>query len=95
MDILRLLHSLPPVRTRVVPARCTRWVGIALTFLGSLLLSLLVGNDDAHAEYPGSNGQIAFGRLDRAIDGHHVFTADPDGSDERQLLRGDAESPFW
>ena len=70
-------------------------MGIALTFLGSLLLSLLVGNGDAHAEYPGPNGQIAFGRLDRAIDGHHVFTADPDGTKERQLLRGDAESPFW
>ena len=63
--------------------------------MGSLLLSLLVGKGDAHAEYPGPNGQIAFGRLDRAIDGHHVFTADPDGTDERRLLPGDAESPFW
>ena len=66
-----------------------------MTFLGSPLLSLLVGNGHAHAEYPGPNGQIAFGRLDRAIDGHHVFTADPDGTDERQLPPGDAESPFW
>jgi Tol biopolymer transport system component len=94
MDILRL-HLSAPVRTWVVPARCTRWLGIALTFLGSPLLSLLVGIGDAHAEYPGPNGQIAFGRLDRAIDGHHIFTADLDGTDERQLLPGDAESPFW
>jgi Tol biopolymer transport system component len=75
--------------------RSMRWLGIALTLLGSPLVSLLVGTADAHAEYPGPNGQIAFGRLDRAIDAHHVFTADPDGTDETQLLPGDAENPFW
>jgi Tol biopolymer transport system component len=82
--------------SRRVGRRCsTRWLGIALMLLGSPLVGLLVGTGGAVAEYPGPKGQIAFGRLDRAIDGHHVFTADPDGSDERQLLRGDAESPFW
>lgn len=83
------------MRTGVGPGHCARRLGIALTLLGSPLLSVLVGTGDAHAEYPGPNGQIAFGRLDRAIDGYHVLTADPDGTDERQLLPGDAEGPFW
>ena len=47
-------------------------------------MSLLVVSGVARAKYPGANGQIAFGRLARAIDGHHLFTADPDGTDERR-----------
>jgi Tol biopolymer transport system component len=59
------------------------------------LIGLLVASGVARAKYPGANGQIAFGRLAGAIDGHHLFTADPDGTDERRLLPGDAESPIW
>ena len=72
-----------------------RRLRFTLTALGLALVGLLVAAEIAPTEYPGPRGQIAFGRLDRAIDGHHVFTADPDGTHERQLLRGDAESPFW
>ncbi len=61
----------------------------------SAAAGLLAAAEIAAAKYPGPNGQVAFGRLDRAIDGHHVFTADPDGGHEAQLLRRDAESPFW
>jgi hypothetical protein len=66
-----------------------------LAALASAVAGLLVAAEIAAAKYPGPNGQVAFGRLDRAIDGHHVFTAEPDGTHERQLLRRDAESPFW
>lgn len=70
-------------------------LGIALTVLGSALVGLLVATGAAGAKYPGPNGQIAFARFDPAIDGYHVFTADPGGTDETQLLPGEAESPVW
>lgn len=59
------------------------------------MVVLVVGAETAAAKYPGSNGKIAFGRLDRAIDGHRVFTASSDGRHERRLLHGAAESPIW
>ena len=68
---------------------------IASTVLSLALMGLLVVSWVAHAKYPGANGPIAFGRLARAIDGHHLFTVDPDGKHERRLLPGDAESPIW
>jgi Tol biopolymer transport system component len=81
--------------TRPLVTGINRSLRIASTVLSLALMSLLVVSGVARAKYPGANGQIAFGRLARAIDGHHLFTADPDGTDERRLLPGDAESPIW
>jgi Tol biopolymer transport system component len=49
----------------------------------------------AGAKVPGPNGRIVFGRFDPAIDDFHIFTADPDGTREAQLLPGAAECPRW
>jgi Tol biopolymer transport system component len=70
-------------------------LGIAITVVGSAVAGLLAAAAGTHAKYPGANGQIAFARFDRAIDGYHVFTANARGSHETQLLPGDAESPIW
>jgi Tol biopolymer transport system component len=40
----------------------------------------------ARAKPPGVNGQIVFGRFDPLLDGKVLYTVNPDGSDERQLL---------
>lgn len=42
-----------------------------------------------------SNGRIAFTRFDAAQGDDFVFTANPDGSQERQLLPSGAEGPRW
>ncbi|MDP9209713.1 MAG: hypothetical protein M3O65_14745, partial [Actinomycetota bacterium] len=49
----------------------------------------------AGAKVPGPNGRIVFGRFDPAIDDFHIFTANPDGTREAQLLPGAAECPRW
>ena len=49
----------------------------------------------AHAKVPGTNGQLVFARYDPAIDDSHVFTINPDGTHEQQLLEGVAEIPHW
>jgi dipeptidyl aminopeptidase/acylaminoacyl peptidase len=41
------------------------------------------------------NGRIAFQRYDLGLDDVVVYTANPDGSHERQLLPSGAESPRW
>ena len=49
----------------------------------------------AGAKVPGPNGRIVFGRFDPAIDDFHIITANPDGTQEAQLLPGAAECPRW
>ena len=79
--------------------RCyKRRLRFALMAAGSALVGLvgvLVAAEIAPAKYPGPNGEIAFGRLDRAVDGYRVFAADSEGKHERRLVHGDAESPIW
>jgi Tol biopolymer transport system component len=59
-------------------------------FLLVLLLSLVafafVAVHPAWAKVPGPNGRIAFDREDPATGDMAVFTANPDGTDEVQLL---------
>ena len=58
------------------------------------MLGLVVGvlaftagsGSPAHAKVPGTNGQLVFARYDPAIDDSHVFTVNPDGTHEHQLL---------
>src|SRR4051794_35349044 len=49
----------------------------------------------AAANAPGTNGRIAFSRFDPTLGDDFVYTADPDGSNERQLLVTGAEGPAW
>ena len=53
----------------------------------SLLLStlLLLGAIPAHATFPGTNGRIAFGRYNPAINGWQLYTASPHGTDVQPL----------
>jgi Tol biopolymer transport system component len=63
-----------------------------------LILTMMVAAavaPPAEAKAPGPNGRIVFGRFDPAIEGFRVFTANPDGSHEVQLLPGAAECPRW
>src|SRR5436189_574463 len=49
----------------------------------------------AAANRPGANGRVAFTRFDPVQGDDFVYTANPDGSQERQLLPTGAEGPHW
>src|SRR6266581_9045190 len=49
----------------------------------------------AAANPRGSNGRIVFTRFDPARGDDFVYTANPDGSQEQQLLPTGAEGPRW
>jgi Tol biopolymer transport system component len=49
----------------------------------------------AGASSRGTNGRIVFARFDPALDDDFVYTANPDGTQERQLLPTGAEGPRW
>ena len=49
----------------------------------------------AAANPPGTNGRIVFARFDPALDDDFIYTANPDGSHEQQLLATGAEGPRW
>jgi Tol biopolymer transport system component len=49
----------------------------------------------AAANPRGSNGRIVFARFDPGLGDDFVYTANPDGSQERQLLPTGAEGPRW
>jgi WD40 repeat protein len=65
------------------------------TWLVTLLAIVLVSLTalPAAAKYPGTNGQIAFTRYDDT--GAHVFTANPDGGNPKQLPADDADLAVW
>jgi Tol biopolymer transport system component len=60
-----------------------------------MLLGLIAATLPAQAKVPGPNGQIVFTRYDPAIDDFHVFIANPDGTNEHQLLPDPAGLPHW
>ena len=49
----------------------------------------------AAAKQPAGNGRIVFARFDPALDDDFIYTANPDGSHEQQLLATGAEGPRW
>lgn len=49
----------------------------------------------AQGVVPGSNGKIVFGRFNPDIGDFNIFTANPDGSSQHQILPGAAECPRW
>jgi Tol biopolymer transport system component len=62
--------------------------------IGILALGLAaLGAPAARASAP-TNGQIVFGKEDTQ-DGGHIFTANPDGTHEHQLLGDPADCPSW
>jgi Tol biopolymer transport system component len=67
-----------------------------LIMLG-LLAAAIVGvlAIPAAANPRGSNGRIVFARFDPALGDDFIYTANPDGSQERQLLPTGAEGPRW
>jgi Tol biopolymer transport system component len=70
------------------------------TVTGLLTITFLVGIIaiaalPASAKVRGSNGRIVFGRFDPAVNDFHIFTVNPDGANEVQLLPGIAECSRW
>ena len=59
----------------------------------ALLLSLTAA--PAGAKPPGTNGQIVFGRFDPLLDDTVVYTINPDGSHEHQVLPDPLQCPHW
>src|SRR3982074_1602858 len=66
-------------------------------FLNLLAMAavLLLTTLPAHATFPGKNGRIAFGRYDPTIGDFDLYTANPDGSDVRQLTRVPSFMSDW
>jgi Tol biopolymer transport system component len=58
-------------------------------------MALVLAGNSVRGTVPGVNGRIAFGRFDPAADDFHIFTANPDGSDQHQVFAGLAECPTW
>ena len=59
------------------------------------LVALAVVVAPAGAKPPGSNGQIVFSRFDPLLDDEVIYTVNPDGSHERQVLALPAQCPRW
>ena len=59
------------------------------------LLALAVVVAPAGAKAPEENGQIAFSRFDPLLDDDVIYTVNPDGSHERQVLALPAQCPRW
>src|SRR5215469_15161523 len=56
-------------------------------------VSVLAVSGTAQAKYLGTNGQIAFSHYDDT--GSHVFIANPDGGNPKQLPADDADIAVW
>jgi TolB protein len=66
-------------------------VALVAALIGLIALTTV----PASANAPGPAGRIAFSRFDPARGDDFVFTANPDGSQEQQLLATGAEGPAW
>jgi TolB protein len=69
-----------------------------LTIIGALagLVALAaMSATPAGANPPGSNGQIAFDRFDPLLDQTFLYTVNPDGSHEHQVLSVGIHCPRW
>ena len=59
------------------------------------MLGSVAATAPAQAKAPGANGQIVFGRYSTALGDFQIFTANPDGTHQAQVLPGAAECPRW
>src|SRR5271166_420212 len=66
-----------------------------VTVLAAALLGGVAATAPAQAKAPGANGQIVFGRYSTALGDFQIFTVNPDGTNEAQVLPGAAECPRW
>jgi len=64
-----------------------------VTVLAAALLGGVAATAPAQAKAPGANGQIVFGRYSTALGDFQIFTANPDGTNEAQVLPGAAGRP--
>ena len=71
-----------------------RLITLVGIFAGALL-GLAAAGVPAQAKVPGPNGQIVFGRFNAGLGDFQIFTANPDGTSQVQLLPGVAECPRW
>jgi TolB protein len=67
----------------------------SIAVLAGVVALLAVSVTTAVANPRGPNGQIAFGRFDPILGDTVFYTANPDGSRERQLLPLPLECPRW
>jgi Tol biopolymer transport system component len=76
-------------------SRTTRIVLFVATAALSSALSLTISSP--HAQFPGSNGKIAFHRQDANTAKFEIWTVNPDGSDPTLLTGslGDSSRPDW
>jgi len=68
---------------------------IVLGVLAGLVAVAALTAIPAGAKPPGTNGRILFGRFDPAFGDTIVYTANPDGSQEQQLLPGPLQCAHW
>lgn len=66
-----------------------------VTVFAATLLGGAAATVPAQAKVPGPNGQIVFGRFNPGLGDFQIFTANPDGTSQVQLLPGVAECPHW
>jgi TolB protein len=71
-----------------------RPIALAILAATTLLASVAV-TGLAQAKVPGPNGQLLFGRFDPAQGDTFIYTINPDGSHEQQLLPITLECPHW
>ena len=66
-----------------------------ITVFAAALLGGAAAAVPAQAKVPGPNGQIIFGRFSTDLGDFQIFTANPDGTSQIQLLPRVAECPRW
>lgn len=77
---------------RAVCRSITTCLAVVATIAGSMATAA----GPAQAKTAGANGRIVFSRYDPVQDRSSTYTANPDGSDQRQLLPSyDSSSPHW
>ena len=75
-------------------ARACR-ASLCTAVLLAVVVELLAGAAPAGATFSGSNGRIAFVRVDPETEEAKIFAANPDGSSQLQLTDGDSGCPDW
>src|SRR2546423_13805446 len=77
------------------PEALKKRTGISALALLELLIGTIAQTVPADATAAGLNGRIAFGRFNDGLGDFQLFTANPDGSHEVQVLPTAAECPTW
>jgi Tol biopolymer transport system component len=68
------------------------WIPV---IVATVVAALALAGGPAEGKVPGANGRIAFGRFAPDIGDFDVYTAEPDGSDQQEIVPGPAECPRW